>query len=97
MTALGIVEVVDVVCNGDVGCHLRRVPFVIEVFTFQGCEDGFRNGVVPTIARAAHATSDTKTAEALRVLFARVRTTAVGVMNESRWWPSVSHCCVQGR
>ncbi len=67
MTTLGIVEVVDVVCNGNTRRQLRGVPVVVKVFTFEKREEGLCYSVVPAIAGAAPARRHPKSAQPLCV------------------------------
>src|ERR1700738_2551026 len=82
MQPLGIVEPLDVVADRGFGCVARRVAFVVDQLDAQRGEEALSDGIVPTIALAAHAGNHSSDDERLAVIVARVPTRSylVGVL-----------------
>ena len=77
MQPVGVVKRFDVVCDGG-SCFTEGRPgaSVDKVF-FQGRKEALDDGIVPTVASAAHAAADARVTEHRAVGVARILTAPV--------------------
>jgi hypothetical protein len=68
---------------------------VVEKLGAQRREEALCDGVVPTIARSTHARDDAGVRKCGTVFVARVRTAAIGMVNETSPWMPQSQRLVQ--
>ncbi len=93
MSPLDVVEVVDVVADGQLGFVASGVVLVVDELSTQGGEEALGDSVVPAVTFAAHAWSHAVGAELGAVVGARVRAAAVRVVKK----PRRRLPCLQGR
>lgn len=86
MQSSGVVEMVDVVGDGPCGLASRFELDAMNEFLLQGCEEAFADGVVPTVAFAAHADDELLVLQVSSVLVARVLASSVRMVDQIGGW-----------
>jgi hypothetical protein len=72
MFPLVVVEDFNVLKDGGLGCHVRRIPFVMYDFLLYGAKKAFHSGVVVAVALAGHRTMEAMFSQRSLVITASV-------------------------